>query len=183
MITDSNNPGGLSSTTRKRTGHNSRKTESAFAQITIPTNIHTANIMLTTIILMTDKHTIPKGNMESNNCRLLPDHIVCKIIQRNNILRRSNTCAPAHKLLNEEITFDIPKHKQILWREHLDIHWDHRHTTHIIWKTIQGKSNRTPPSTLNTSITCKNTQTYCELFQQTIHQHCQTRNTQDKHSH
>ena len=28
------------------------------------------------IILMTDKHNIPKGKMHSN-CRLLPDHIVC----------------------------------------------------------------------------------------------------------
>ena len=53
-------------------------TESAFAQITIPTNIHTANIIFSNIILMADKHNIPKGKMHSN-CRLLPDHIVCKI--------------------------------------------------------------------------------------------------------
>ena len=31
-------------------------TESAFVQITIPTNIHTANIIFTNIILMADKH-------------------------------------------------------------------------------------------------------------------------------
>ena len=37
-----------------------------------------------------DKHTIQKGKMHSN-CRLIPDHIVCKITQRNNI-RRANTC-------------------------------------------------------------------------------------------
>ena len=36
-------------------------TESAFAQTTIPTNIHTANIIFTNIILMADKHNIPKG--------------------------------------------------------------------------------------------------------------------------
>ena len=87
-------------------------TESAFVQTTIPINIHTANIIFTTIILMTDKHNIPKSKMHSN-CRLLPDHIVCKITQRDNI-RGANTCDPALKLLNEEITSDIQKHKQNL---------------------------------------------------------------------
>ena len=74
-------------------------TESAFAQTTIPTNIHTANIIFTNIILMADKQNIPKGKMHSN-CRLLPEDIVCKITQRNNI-RRANTCDPSLKLLNE----------------------------------------------------------------------------------
>ena len=77
-------------------------TESALAQTTIPTNIHTANRIFTNIILMTDKHNIPKGKMH-HNCRLLPEDIVCKITQRNKI-RRANTCDPALKLLNEEIT-------------------------------------------------------------------------------
>ena len=102
-------------------------TESAFAQTTIPTNIHTANRIFTNIILMADKQNIPKGKMHSN-CRLLPEDIVCKITQRNNI-RRANTCDPALKLLNEEITSDIQKHKQNIWKEHLDAHWDHRHNT------------------------------------------------------
>ena len=62
--------------------------------------------------MMGDKHNIPKGKMHSN-CRLLPDHIVCKITQGNNI-RRANTCVPALKLLNEEITSDVQKHKQNL---------------------------------------------------------------------
>ena len=124
-------------------------TESAFAQTTIHTNIH-CNIIFTKIILMAHKHNIPKGKMHSN-CRLLPDHIGCKITQRNN-RRRANTCDSALKLLNEEITSDIQKHKQNLWTEHLDAHWDHRHNTHILWKTIYGLSNRPPPPTLNTSI-------------------------------
>ena len=117
-------------------------TESAFAQTTIPTNIHTANRIFTNIILMADKQNIPKGKMHSN-CRLLPEDIVCKITQRNNI-RRANTCDPALKLLNEEITSDIQKHKQNIWKEHLDAHWDHRHNTHTLWKTIHGLSNRAP---------------------------------------
>ena len=41
-------------------------TESAFAQTTIPTIIHTVNRIFTNIILMADKHTIPKGKMHSN---------------------------------------------------------------------------------------------------------------------
>ena len=118
------------------------------------TNIHTVNIIFTNIILMADKHNIPKGQMHGN-CRLLPDHIECKITQRNNI-RRANTCDPALKLLNEEITSDIQKHKQNLWKEHLDAHWAHRHNTHIRWKTIHGLSKRVPSPTLNTSITFSN---------------------------
>ena len=81
-----------------------------------------------------------------SNCMLLPDHIVCKITQRNNI-RRVNPCDLALKLLNEELTSEIQKHKQNLWKEHFDAHWDHRHTIHILWKTIHGLSNRAPPPT------------------------------------
>ena len=82
-------------------------TESAFAQTTISTNIHIANRIFTNIILMADKHNIQNGKMHGN-CRLLPDHIVCKITQRNNI-RRTNACDPALQLLNKETTSDIQK--------------------------------------------------------------------------
>ena len=90
-----------------------------------------------------------------SNCRLLPEDILCKITQRNNI-RRANTCDPALKLLNEEITSDIQKRKHNIWNEHLDAHWDHRHNTHTLRKTIHGLSNRAPPHTLNASITFNN---------------------------
>ena len=113
----------------KQTGHNLQKTQSA--QTTIPTNIHTANRIFTNIILMADKQNIPKGKMHSN-CRLLPEDIVCKITQRNNI-SRANTCDPALKFLNEEITSDMQKHKQNIWKEHLHAHWDHRHNTHTLF--------------------------------------------------
>ena len=36
------------------------------------TNIHTANIIFTNIVLMAEKHNIPKGKMHSN-CRLFPN--------------------------------------------------------------------------------------------------------------
>ena len=103
---------------------------------------------------MTDKHNIPKDNMH-NNCRLLLDHILCKITQRNNI-RRANTGNPALRLLNEEITSDIQKHKKNIWKEHLYAHWDHMHNSHILWKTIHGLSNIAPATTLNNSITFNN---------------------------
>ena len=130
-------------------------TESAFPQTTIPSNTHNATIILPNTILMADKLNIPRGKTHSN-CRLLPVHIVCKITQINNI-REANTCDPALKLL-KEITSAIQKHKQNLWKEHLDAHWDHRHNTHILWKTIHGLSYSAPPAppTLNTSITFNN---------------------------
>ena len=119
-----------------------------------PSTIHRYLDLPSTQRMMADKQNIPKGKMHSN-CRLLPEDIVCNITQRNNI-RRANTCDPALKLLNEEITSDIQKHKQNIWKEHLDAHWDHRHNTHTLWKTIHGLSNRAPPHTLNTSITFNN---------------------------
>ena len=107
------------------------------------------------------------------NCGLLPDHMVCKVTQRNNI-RRADTCDPALKLLSEEITFDIQKHKHNLWKEHLDAHWYHRHTTHILWKTIQGLSGISTHTKHSHGIQQQNsnhTKTYCELFHQTIRKH------------
>ena len=93
---------------------------------------------------MADKHNIPKGKMHSN-CRPLPEDIVFKITQRNNI-RRENTCDLALKLLNEEITSDIQK--QNLWKEHIDAHLDHRHNTHI-FHHIQQQKNNTPKHITN----------------------------------
>ena len=55
------------------------------------------NRIFTNIILMADKHNIPKGKMH-NNFRLVPVDILCKITQRNYI-RRANTCDPAVILL------------------------------------------------------------------------------------
>ena len=62
--------------------------------------------------------------------------ILCKITQSNNI-RSAKTCDPVLKLLNEEITSDIQKHKQTIWKEHLDAHWaQHIHSMEDhIWFT------------------------------------------------
>ena len=89
------------------------------------------------------------------NCMLLLDPIVFKITHIN-YMGRANICDPALTLLNDEITSDILKHKQNLWKDHFDAHGDHRHNRHIFWKSIHGLSNRAPPPTLNTSITFNN---------------------------
>ena len=120
--------------------HFTKDTELAFFETTILDNIHTANGIFTNIILLADKHNIPKGKMPSTS-RLLPEHIVCKITQRDNI-RRANPCDPTLKPLNLEITSDISLHKQNLWKEHLNANWDHRNNTHTLWKSIHGLSNR-----------------------------------------
>ena len=109
---------------------------------------------------MADKHNIPKGMMHCN-CSLLPEDIVCKITQRNNI-RRANTCDPALKLINEEITSDIQKHKQNIWKEHLDAHWDPRHNTHTLWKTTTHTKHIHNIQQQNSNYTQK----HCELFHQ-----------------
>ena len=90
-----------------------------------------------------------------NTSRLLPEHVVCKITQRDNI-RRENSWHPALKPLNHDITSDISLRKQNLWKEHLDANWDHRHNTHTLWKTIHGLSNRTAPTPQNCTITFNN---------------------------
>ena len=106
-------------------------TQSAFAQTTIPTNIHTANRIFPNIILLADKHNIPKGNMHSN-CMLFPEDIVCKITQINNI-RRANTYDPALKLLNEKNFRHTKTQTKHMWKKHLDAHWDHRRNTHTLF--------------------------------------------------
>ena len=156
MTTDYNKTDGPLPTTRKQTGYNLQKTQSQPSLI--PTNIHNANRIFTNIILMADKQNIPKGKMHSN-CRLLPEDIVCKITQRNNI-RRANTCDPALKLLNEEITSDIQKHKQNIWKEHLDAHWDYRHT----WSIQQSTTTHTKHIHNIQQQNSNYTQTHCELF-------------------
>ena len=106
-----------------------------------------------------------------SNCRLLPEDVVCKLTQRNNT-RRANTCDPALKLLNEEITSDIQNHKQNAQHKHsLEDHtWAIQQSTTTHTKHIHNIQQQ------NSNYT----QTHCELFHQTIHKHCQTCNTQNK---
>ena len=72
---------------------------------------------------------------------------------KNHTIIRANTKL---LILKSGITYDIQKHRQNLWKEHLDAHWDHIHNTQIIWKTIHGLSKKAPPPTLNTYIPFNN---------------------------
>ena len=93
-------------------------------------------------IMMADKHNIPKGKMHSN-CRVLPNHIVCKITHRNNI-KRANTCDPAFKLLNEKITSYIHKHIEGASRRTMGSHAQHTHSLEDhTWCIQQSTSNHT----------------------------------------
>ena len=62
--------------------------ENTLTNSTPPTNPHTANQILTNIILTADKQNIPKGKMRNKN-KLLPQHIRDKINTRN-IIRQND---------------------------------------------------------------------------------------------
>ena len=81
MYTDKNRP--TFTNYKKPTGHNSRKTQSPPTIIPSypPTYTLPTYFLQTSSWWQTDRHTTSKGNMHSS-CRLLPDHIVCKITQR-----------------------------------------------------------------------------------------------------
>ena len=64
--------------------------------------------------------------------------------------------------------------KPFIREQPLVAQWDHRHSTHILWKTIHSLSNRAPPPTLYTSITFNNKiattpKHIGKLFHQTVH--------------
>ena len=144
-------------------------------------HIHTANRVFTGIILMADRHTIPKSEMHSD-CRILPGRMVCKITQGDG-MGGADACGPALKILGEEITSDIEKHRKTLWKEHLNAHWYRGHSVHILWMSMHGLSSRT----LNISITfgtkiATTPKHIANCFTRRF-AHCQTRGTQDRQIH
>ena len=62
---------------------------------------------------------------------------------QNNI-RAQNASDPSISELNTEITSLIQTHKSDIWRKHIDTHWDLKHNTHTLWKTIHGLANKKP---------------------------------------
>ena len=93
-------------TARKPTGHNLPKTQSTFTQTTIPTNIHTANIIFTNIFLMADKH----------------NRVRCTAIARPHSMQ--NLTKKQHE--DSKHLLSSSQYKQNVWKEHLDAHRDHR---------------------------------------------------------
>ena len=106
-----------------------------------------------------------------SNCRLLPEDIVCKITQKNNI-RRANTCDPALKLLNEEINSAIQKHMEGALRRSLGSQAQHAHPLEdYTWSIQQSTTTHTKHIHNNQQQNSNYTQTHCKLFHQTINKH------------
>jgi hypothetical protein len=119
-----------------------------------PTNPHTANQILTNIILAADKKHVPKGRKPTKNLSL-PTEIINKIKIRDK-LRKANRQNLRLKELNNEITVDIRKHKNNLWQQKLNENWDHKTNSHILWQTFNKLANRKTFTQPNRTITFKN---------------------------
>ena len=128
--------------------------ENALTDTTDVTDVHKSNKILTLLLLDADKHYIPKGKIRPNN-PLLPENISAQIKERD-IIKANDPTDNRLELLNKDISQAIQTHRSGIWKEHLDGHWDHRRNTHILWKTINGLSNKKPTPITNNTITFKN---------------------------
>ena len=118
------------------------------------TDVHKSNKILTLLLLDADKHYIPKGKIRPNN-PLFPENIRAQIKERD-IIKANDPTDNRLEHLNKDISQAIQTHRSGIWKEHLDGHWDHRRNTHILWKTINGLSNKKPTPITNNTITFKN---------------------------
>jgi RNA polymerase subunit RPABC4/transcription elongation factor Spt4 len=116
-----------------------------------PENVHHSNKLLTNLILLADKHYIPKGKVKDIN-HPLPQNIKQKIKERN-ILREKNPSDPLIIPLSKEITQMIHKNRRSTWESKLDQIGNHKKNSHKYWNTInslKGKHTPTPPNTIIT---------------------------------
>ena len=128
--------------------------ENALTDTTDVTDVHKSNKILTLLLLDADKHYIPKGKIRPNK-PLLPENIRAQIEERD-IIKANDPTDNRLEHLNKDISQAIQTHRSGIWKEHLDGHWDHRRNTHILWKTINGLSNKKPTPITNNTITLKN---------------------------
>jgi hypothetical protein len=124
--------------------------EDALTGSTDPDDIHTGNRILTRLIIDADKYYIPKGKIR-DKCKLLPQPIRLQIDRRNDI-KAQDPLDNRLQQINWDINKAIGDHKTRLWKKHLDGQWDHRQNTHLLWKTINGLSNKKPPPITNNTI-------------------------------
>ena len=128
--------------------------ENALTDTTDVTDVHKSNKILTLLLLDADKHYIPKGKIRPNN-PLLPENIRAQIKERD-IIKANDPTDNRLEHLNKDISQAIQTHRSGIWKEHLDGHWDHRRNTYILWKTINGLSNKKTTPITNNTITFKN---------------------------
>src|SRR5437867_8046154 len=115
-----------------------------------PTNVHAANKHLTNLILLADKHHIPKGRIKKLN-QPLPDNIKDKIKERNR-LRDLNPKDSRITPLSKEITSQIFVHRNEQWKVKLDQIGDHKKNSRTLWNTINYLGGKKPPLQANTVI-------------------------------
>ena len=115
-----------------------------------PENVHSANKLLTNLILLADKQYIPKGRLK-NLHQPLPKHINDRIKERNT-LRNTNSSDPSIPSLSNEITKLIREHRTTQWKTKLDQIGDHKKNSHTLWNTINYLKGNKPPSHPNTAI-------------------------------
>jgi hypothetical protein len=131
-----------------------KQIEDDLTDVPPPNDVHTANKILTNLILRADRHHIPKGRI-NNKIKLLPQEIRNSIKTRNRIRTTDPHDERLHRL-NLEIDRDIENYKTDIWKEHLEGAWDHRQNTNTLWKTILGLSNKRPPPQHNRTINFQN---------------------------
>ena len=124
--------------------------ELSLEDIEAPENVHSANKLLTNLILLADKHHIPKGRLK-NLHQPLPKHINDRIKERN-IRRNINSSDPTIPSLSNEITKLISEHRSAQWKTKLDQIGDHKENSHTLWNTINYLKGNKPPSHPNTTI-------------------------------
>ena len=157
-------------------------TDSAFAQNTTQhTHYHNQQFFLQTSY----KHNIPKGKKHSN-CRLLPEDIVCKITQRNNIRKANTWLQTTQPTSGGAVTADssccancveLPRPPAMGAR--FTIFWACRPCGPAgTWSIQQSTTTHTKHIHNIQQQNSNYTHTHCKLFHQTIHKHCQARNTQ-----
>jgi len=107
-------------------------------------DVHKGNKVITDLILLADKHHVPKGRIK-NLLEPLPQHIKTKIKERNNICidNHSDSGIPQ---LSKKITDSTGQHKTDQWKQYFDQIVDHKENSHTLWNTIKRKNGRNSPS-------------------------------------
>src|SRR5688572_5747746 len=125
--------------------------EHSLHEATTPDSVHSANNTLTNLILLADKHHIPKGRLKKLD-QPLPQHSKDTIRERN-ILRNRNPTDSRITPLSNEITKQIGQYRSDQWKAKLEQVGNSKKNSHTLWKTINYLGGKIPPSQPDTIIT------------------------------
>ena len=116
-------------------------------------NLHSLNKALTKYICEADKLHIPKGNINTHNKHNPLPHHICETIKERDRLRKHHPTSTKIQNINKEIATQIRSHKTILWNEHINANWSHKHNSHTYWHTIKQLQNKSTHTDTNRNIT------------------------------